>query len=230
VNAPHKPFPPPLEAGDHLDQKTFHARYLATPEHVRAELIGGVVYMPSPLKPRHGRYHGRVTGWLYLYAAATPGTEILDNTTTILGDASEPQPDCSLIILPEYGGQTHEDEDEYLVGSPELVVEVASSSEAYDLHSKRRDYEQAGVREYIVVVLRQQRIVWLLRRKEGFVPLEPGADGIHRSEVFPGLWLDGEGLLLQDTNRVHDALQKGLATPEHARFVAELTQRWQSRK
>jgi Uma2 family endonuclease len=225
MNAPHKPLLPQLEPGDHLDQKTFHARYLAMPEQVRAELVAGVVYMPSPLKPRHGRYHSQVVIWLGLYAKATLGTEVLDNTTTILGAASEPQPDCSLIILPEYGGQTHEDEEEYLVGAPELIVEVASSSEAYDLHAKRRDYEQAGVREYVVVVLRQMRVVWLVRRNEGLVPLDPGADGIYRSEGFPGLWLDGEGLLLQDSQRVHEALQQGLATPEHARFVAALAQR-----
>jgi hypothetical protein len=41
---------PPLENGDQLDQKTFHARYEAMPEDCRAELIGGIVYMPSPQK------------------------------------------------------------------------------------------------------------------------------------------------------------------------------------
>src|SRR5438874_11663194 len=48
---------PPLEQGDHLNQKTFHERYEAMPSHVRAELIGGVVFMPSPLKRPHGRMH-----------------------------------------------------------------------------------------------------------------------------------------------------------------------------
>ena len=43
---------PPLVNGDHLDQKTFHERYEAMPE-VRAELIGGIVYMSSPQKMRH---------------------------------------------------------------------------------------------------------------------------------------------------------------------------------
>ena len=34
---------PPLEAGDHLDQATFHARYKAMPPSFHAELIGGMV-------------------------------------------------------------------------------------------------------------------------------------------------------------------------------------------
>jgi len=65
---------PPLEPGDNLDQETFHARYLAYPEPMRAELIGGVVYMPSPLKRPHGKVHSEVITWLVLYKAATPGT------------------------------------------------------------------------------------------------------------------------------------------------------------
>jgi Uma2 family endonuclease len=137
---------PPLEPGDHLDQKTFHTRYEAMPEDVIAELIGGVVYMPSPLKASQGDIHGEVMAWLKQYKAATPGTRVLDNATVILAEDSEPQPDACLLIRPEVGGQTRENEDGYIVGPPELVVEVALSSESYDRHSKLRDYERYGVR------------------------------------------------------------------------------------
>jgi Uma2 family endonuclease len=212
----------PLEPGDQLDQKTFHARYEVMPDHVKAELIGGVVYMPSPPKVCHGRPHGRLMGWLLLYQEATPGTDVLDNATTILGKDSEPQPDASLIILPECGGQTREDEEGYLSGPPELVAEVASSSAAYDLHSKRRDYERAGVREYLVLVVHEAQAVWFVRRGQGFEPLQPGADGIFRSELFSGLWLDADALFRGDTVRLHDVLRQGLASPEHARFVESL--------
>src|SRR5215218_3185359 len=95
---------PPLESGDRLDQKTFHERYEAMPEGFRAELIGGVVYMPSPLKRPHGRIHSQVIRWIGDYEDATPGVEVLDNATNILGPHSEPQPDVSLLILPECGG------------------------------------------------------------------------------------------------------------------------------
>src|SRR5438093_2490407 len=88
----------PLEPGDCLDQETFHARYEAMPEHVKAELIEGVVYMPSPLKLSHGEVHIEVNIWLGLYKAATPGTRVADNATTILGPSSEPQPDASLFL------------------------------------------------------------------------------------------------------------------------------------
>src|SRR3954467_15318740 len=83
---------PPLENGEHLDQPTFHARYEAMPENVRAELIGGRVYlMTSPVFKPHGRPHSRITTWLGNYQAATPGTDTYDNTSAILGNDSEPQ-------------------------------------------------------------------------------------------------------------------------------------------
>src|SRR5438309_1025887 len=136
---------------------------------------------------RPSKEHPLLSFWLTLYKAATPGTEVLDNATTILDEDSEPQPDNSLILLPECGGQTYEDEQGYLNGAPELIAEIASSSESYDLHSKKLDYERAGVQEYVVLALRQERVVWFERRDQKFMPVEPDADGIYRSKVFPGL-------------------------------------------
>jgi Uma2 family endonuclease len=215
---------PPLENGDHLDQETFHARYEAMPEDVRAELVGGVVYMPSPLKRPHGRMHVRVIRWLSEYEEATPGTEVLDNATNILGPQSEPQPDASLRILPDRGGQTRE-QDEYIVGAPEHVVEIASGKDSIDLHAKRTDYERAGVKEYLVVVLRQAQVLWFASRAGHFEELAPGSDGILRSEAFPGLWLDPTALLRLDTRRVLEVLRQGLASPEHGAFVSRLAVR-----
>jgi Uma2 family endonuclease len=212
---------PPLEPGDHLDQKTFHERYEAMPPGTRAELIGGTVFMPSPLKRPHSRAHGLLYTWVSGYEDATPGTESHLTATTILDDEAEPEPDVGLLIVAPNHGQTRE-EDGYIVGAPEFISEVASSSEAIDLHGKRDDYERTGVREYVVVALRQQRVYWFVRRDNRFVEMQPGADGILRSEVFPGLWLDPAALLRGDRRRVLEVLRQGLATAEHAAFVARL--------
>ena len=109
---------PWLEPGDHLDQATFHARYAAMPEDVKAELIGGVVYMPAALRRPHGRSSGLLVHWLRAYEDDTPGVELYDNATTIMGDDSEPQPDACLIVQPECGGQMRVTEDDYLQGAP----------------------------------------------------------------------------------------------------------------
>jgi Uma2 family endonuclease len=216
---------PPLENGDHLDQPTFHARYQAMPEDSRAELIGGVVYVSSPQKVPHSKAQKLVVRWLDAYAEATPGTEALLNNTQILGPDSEPEPDACLFITPECGGRVYVDEDEYLNGPPELVVEVSSSTESIDLHRKKRDYEKAGVREYVVLALRMEQVFWFARRRGKYQEVALPADGVFRSREFPGLWLDAEALLGNDRRRVLAALAQGLATPEHAAFVANLRKR-----
>jgi hypothetical protein len=53
---------PPLEAGQLLDQPTFHDRYAAMPPSTRAELIGGVVHMPSPMVRDHGEIDHYLAG------------------------------------------------------------------------------------------------------------------------------------------------------------------------
>jgi Uma2 family endonuclease len=196
-----------LEAGDHLDQATFHARYAAMPPNFRAELIGGIVFMPSPLRLEHGESHALVIGWLTHYWIATPGTRVRDNATAILGDDSEPQPDAVLVIKPESGGQSSISEDGYATGPPELIVEVASSSESIDLHTKRRDYERAGVLEYVVVVLHQRVVRWFVLQDGTYRDLEADTRGMFTSSVFPGLWLDASALLQGDVRQVMATLQ-----------------------
>ena len=102
------------------------------------------------------------------------------------------------------------------------MAEVALGSSAIDLGGKRRAYERTGVREYIVLVLRERRVAWFVRRGQVFAPLEPGADGILRSEFFGGLWMDPAAMLRQDTLRVEEVLQQGLASPEHKAFLEKL--------
>jgi len=213
---------PPLEQGDRLDRETFHARYCAMPPRTRAELIDGVVIMPSPLFLPHSDQQVEATGWLYLYKSATPGVILTSTATTLLNPETEVQPDLSLLIEASRGGQTRQDVNRGVIGAPELVMEIASSSAAYDLHLKRDLYERAGVREYVVTLIREARVLWLARRGERFAELAPGADGLYRSEVFPGLWLDAAALLRQDTGAVRTALEQGLASPEHAAFVRKL--------
>src|SRR5215510_10043363 len=216
---------PPLESGDYLDQATFHARYAAMPSDFRAELIGGVVFVPAPLRLEHGESHALIIGWLTNYWSATPGTSVRDNATAILGDDSEPQPDATLVMEPGSGGQSSVSEDGYATGPPELIVEVASSSESIDLHAKRRDYEQAGVLEYVVVVLRQRVVRWFVLQDGTYQEVAADASGIFTSTIFPGLRLDAPALIGLNGRQVMATLQHGIETPEHAAFVQQLQAR-----
>jgi Uma2 family endonuclease len=216
---------PCLESGDCLDQVTFHDRYQAMPSDFRAELIGGMVIVPSPLSSEHSQYHALMMGWLTNYWGATPGVRAQDHASTILGDTSEPQPDGALVIDRECGGQTALSEHGYTVGAPELIVEVASSSESIDLNAKRRDYEHAGVLEYVVVVIRQRTVQWFVLRRGAYREVQADADGIFRSTVFPSLWLHQEALCQLDVSKVMAVLHQGVASPEHAAFVLHLQSR-----
>ncbi len=222
---------PWLENGERMDQKTFHERYLKTPEGFKAELIGGIVYvMASPLRNRHGRSDARASALLFHYSLETPGTEVQNNTTTILADESEPQPDSALLILEEFGGQSRGGEDDYTYGAPELLVEVSHSSRSIDLNQKLRDYERAGVREYVVADLKKKGIRWFVLSDGRFGELGADPDGLFRSRVFPGLWLDPDAFFRNDKRALIAALRRGLDAPEHAAFVAELERRHEGRR
>ena len=149
--------------------------------------------MASPLRRSHGRRHSQLGSILQRYSEETQGVETLDNVTTILGEESEPQPDLALRILSEYGGQSRETADDYVEGPPELVAEVAHSTRAIDLHQKRLDYQQAGVREYLVLCIEGPELIWFGFRSRGRIV--PDGDGVCRSRVFPGLWIDAPALL-----------------------------------
>jgi Uma2 family endonuclease len=213
--------PRALVEGLRLDQPTFHALYEAMPVGTRAELIDGVVYMPSPVGLEHGEAHVPVIVWLDYYAEHTPGTQALDNTTAVLGWKSEPQPDGFLRVLPECGGRTW-NERGLVHGAPELVVEVAKATRYMDLGPKLRDYEQAGVLEYVVRAFDPDEILWFRQEQGVLVQRSIGEDALYHSAVFPGLWLDPQALLQGHRQRLRAVVDLGCATAEHAEFVARL--------
>jgi Uma2 family endonuclease len=211
---------PLLVNGERMKQREFHRRYEACPQDQKWELIGGIVYMASPLRRSHSRYDGKIGLVLETYELATLGVETLHNATTILNDDSEPQPDLGLRILPEYGGQSRTTEDDYFEGAPELVVEITNSRRDLALHDKRDAYQRAGVLEYLVVCMEEQEVQWF--HFPSGKAIRPNRQDISRSRVFPGLWLDASALLRLDSARLLEVLQQGLASREHAAFVKRL--------
>lgn len=222
VERPERRALPPLVAGERLDQPTFHERYAAMPPGTRAELVGGIVYMPSPLNfSRHSSPDDALGYWMAHYKRFTPGVRGGPNATVKLGDYGEPQPD-RLLLIPEGRGGRSRLVGGYIVGAPELVAEVALTTRSFDLGPKKADYERAGVLEYLVFGVGHDEIRWFVRRDGRFDDLLPDEAGIFRSEVFPGLWLDPAALFAEDLDGLIATLERGLATPEHAAFVARL--------
>ncbi len=199
---------PGLENGDHLTQVEFHRRYAALGEEIKAELVEGIVHMPSPTRMNHARAHAAIIGRLSFYSAYTSGTELADNATVILDGDNEVQPDG--LLRKVKGGSSRVNDEDYVVGPPELIVEIASSGVAYDLYEKRNAYRRNGVQEYKVWTLHENAIHWFRLHEGRYVQVEPDDTGVIRSQVFPGLWLNVPALLRHDLPTVLATVQAGM--------------------
>jgi Uma2 family endonuclease len=187
---------PSLESGDRLTRAEFHRRYCARPDIKKAELVEGVVYVPSPVRSFHAAPHGSMIGWLYVYKARHPDLHLDVDATVLLDADNEPQPDVSLWREEPGGPRTNE--KGHIEGAPQLVVEIALSSASYDLHDKLRAYRRAGVREYIVWRALNGVIDWLRLGEGEYCEVEPDERGVIESGVYPGLRLNITKMLAGD--------------------------------
>jgi Uma2 family endonuclease len=196
----------PLESGDRLTRAEFHRRYCLRPDIRKAELVQGVVYVPSPVRWQDHSYpQSLIVMWLGNYAAITPGVEVGTDATLLLAGDTEVQPDAFLFRI-DPPGTARVTERGYIEGPPELVVEIAASSAAYDLHDKMDAYRDSGVREYLIWQVYERRIDWFERHEGRYRPLPVDGDGTVTSRVFPGLRLDPAAMLAGDRARVLAAL------------------------
>ena len=106
-------------------------------------------------------------------------------------------------------------------------MEIAHSTRTIALHDKLNDYQEAGVAEYLVLCIEERELIWTDFRSSK--PIRPNREGISRSRVFPGLWIDCPAVLDRDTLRIIEAARQGLASPEHTRFVKRLQAAWHKR-
>ena len=228
---------PPLRDGDRMDADEFMRRYAADKVVYSAELLKGVVHVtrwreirdgketivPPISAEGHGEPSAAITTWLGVYAIATPGVKFPGSVTVILPSKDTGlEPDAVLRIPPECGGRSTIGSDKFVHGTPELIVEVSYSSGSRDLGMKYEAFEADGVPEYLVWRTDVGEVEWFVLRRKKYAPLKQHADGTRRSESFPGLWLDTAALLAGDMPKVHAVLQQGIASPEHAAFVAKL--------
>jgi Uma2 family endonuclease len=202
------PAPVELENGDHLAVGEFLRRYEAATHVKKAQLIEGIVHMPSPVRADlHGEPDGLIQGWLFSYSLKHPHLRSYPNTTLVLDGDNAPQPDAILCSQPTAKGRVWLNEKGYLCGAPELICEITSSSSAVDLHEKKRAYARAGVSEYIVWLTAEKKVLWLALGSDGYAPLKADAKGKITSAIFPSLILNTKALLKLDRAKVIAALE-----------------------
>ena len=197
--------PVPLESGDRLSRDEFHRRYSLRPDLKKAELVEGVVYVASPVRiEQHGEPHTLLAGWAFTYGVTHPEVRIATDTTVRFDERNEVQPDLFL-FNPARADAIRD--DGYFHGPPDLVVEVAASSAAYDLHAKKAVYEQFGVPEYVVWDVEGGRVLWFVLESGAYSELTPAKNGIFESRQFPGLRLDTKALLEGDRKKLVAAIR-----------------------
>ena len=210
---------PPLQSGDRLGVAEFHQRYAQHPSIKKAELVEGVVYVSSPVYTSHSKPHAQLVFWAGLYLAGTPTVQIGDNQSVRLDNDNEVQPDICLWRDESVGKQVEVTPKGLLLGAPDLVVEVAASSAAYDLHQKLRVYQRSGVLEYLVFVAYEQETHWFRLVDGVYQEITADNQGVLRSRLFPGLWIHPDHVWNNDFAAMQALLQSGLDSPEHAKFV-----------
>ena len=210
-----------LAPGDRMGLEEFLERWEQSPELKFAELIDGVVYMPSPLSTGHSGWDGLVHSVLGYYALRSAVAKTFPNATWLLR-GSAPQPDIALSLDPEYGGKMEIGPRELASGLPELVVEVCRSSRSYDLGPKLALYERAGVPEYLAILVEERRFEWRIL-DQGRYRLMEASDGIFRSRIFPGLWIDEPAFWHKDGPRLLGVVNQGLQSPEFLEFKQRIS-------
>lgn len=217
--------PPILREGDRLSSTEFLHRWEFMPELKWAELIDGTVFfMASPVGSSHGDFHNLLSSAVGIYRLHTPGTSARSDATWVMGPRDVPQPDIALFTRPEFGGATRIEGDR-MQGVPELIVEITNTSSSRDLGIKLELYQTIGVSEYLTVLIEKKIAVWRRLAGNKYKDIKASRDGILRSQVFPGLWLNSKALFAGDEAGLLATLNQGLASAEHASFVRTLDAR-----
>jgi len=189
--------------GDRMSLQEFFSVWEQIPNLKRAELIDGVVHLPSPVSYPHAAYQGLLAFWLGAYAAAVDDSfEVLtEGSLQIIGNS--PQPD---IALHRRSNPT----PLYNQSTPLLIIEGTYTSRSIDLGPKLDLYRRAKVPESICVLLAEERVEWRVLEGETYRLLPPTPNGILQSHTQSGLWLDTTAIFPPDRKRLLATIQQGV--------------------
>jgi Uma2 family endonuclease len=178
-----------MVSASHRPRKTVRD-YLDLPERVRAELIGGELYVtPSPTSGHQeaaGRLYARLLAWLPGDGARV----FIAPLDVYLPSGDVVQPDVVFVAAANRGIV-----EAWVRGVPDLLVEVASPANAERDRIVKRDlYAQNGVPEYWIVDPDAGAIEVLRLDRGAYHP----AGYFERGSVLVSTSLPGLGLSIDD--------------------------------
>ncbi|MDQ0286533.1 Uma2 family endonuclease [Desulfofundulus luciae] len=178
-------------------------------EDTRAEWVDGEVVVLTPAARKHQRIYKFLLFLLEVFVSKHSLGEVL----------SAP----FLVRLPEMLRRVREPDilyvsneklpflkETYMDEPPDLIVEITSpESLARDRGEKYVEYEAAGVKEYwLIDPDRRQAEFYRLAEEGRYRTIHPNEEGIYRSEVIPGFWLQVNWLWQDPLPSVIDCLKE----------------------
>lgn len=164
-----------------------------------------------------GELASSVSYWLCQYRRSTPCVESLGRVSIFLDPTTEIETTAAMWLTP---GADDRPRWQRCEGVPELLVEVTATVHNKVFRRRLRVYEQSEIHELLVVTGDPRDTALYARENGRFARVSPADDGSYRSRVFPGLWLDPSALFSDEWNEMAACLDRGMATEEHAAFVA----------
>ncbi len=157
-------------------------------EDVRAELIDGVMIVPSPASPRHDRVAGFVRSLLWNFAEGQRLGQVFGPDALIhLASCRKFAPDGFFLETSRVPTPLPEDELDVI---PNLLFEVLPpSTRNDDLHVKRPAFRQAGVEEMWFIDIDNEQIIADRKLKRRYRETTV-TEGRLTSSALPGFWLD----------------------------------------
>lgn len=152
------------------------------------ELARGIVAVTEVPAPEHGDIVNRVTELFVVYWIANrPRIKYRagggECRLRFPGMKSDRHPDQAIYLHPRPKGP-----NVWTRWIPQIVVEVVSESgEDRDYVEKREEYLAAGVLEYWILDPARRRMLVLLRLGDTWEEHLYAEDGVHRTELLPGL-------------------------------------------
>ena len=175
-------------------------------EDTLAEWVDGEVIITSPASLQHQTINGFLSQVMGIYVEQHDLGKIILAPFQMKLETSGREPDLLFVA----SDQLDRLRRTYLEGPASLVVEIVSPESAgRDRGEKFYEYERAGIPEYWLLDPQTRRAEFYQIGAEGqYHLIAPDAEGIYRSSILSGFWLQVEWLWQQPLPRVLDVLRE----------------------
>lgn len=168
-----------------------YEQYLQTcAEDTQVEWVDGAAIIFMPPGTKHQRLLTFLLALLAAYVQHLRLGEVIPAPFEMRLANSAREPDLLFVAA----SRQHLLDQQRLNGPADLVIEIVSpESAARDRADKFDEYQEAGVREYWVLDVRdgKERVdFWVLDEAGRYRAALPDAAGVYRSAVLAGFWLD----------------------------------------